>query len=71
LKEYNQTDFNEKALKIELHFIENIIVMDPQTVLDLELLLNTQTKTSQNSIFSIFKCSTAGGERLLRYLVFT
>ncbi len=42
------------ALKINLHFIDDIMVIDTQSILDLEIFLNNYDLTIQNSFVDLF-----------------
>jgi len=46
--------------------IENVLVMDPRTSLDLELLVDQQDRKELGSLVSLFNTCTVGGRRLLR-----
>jgi DNA mismatch repair protein MSH4 len=56
----------QDLLKINYHFLENYLNISFKTTLDLELLLNKKYLKSFGTLFSLFKCQTISGFRLLR-----
>lgn len=54
-------------MNIKWHFLEEFLVVDSQTIRDLEIFINYRTKQSnENTFIDNFKCLTAGGTRMLR-----
>lgn len=53
-------------LNIKFHYSENHLNIPFQSTLDLELLLNSRFNKANGTMFSLFKCQTISGFRLLR-----
>ena len=70
LLKYLETNSNiileNECLKINYHYLENYLNINFKTTLDLELLLNSTYLKTFSSLFSMFKCQTISGFRLLR-----
>jgi DNA mismatch repair ATPase MutS len=43
-----ETKFNYASLKIRWHLLEDLLIIESQTIAELEIFLNGQTKTQQN-----------------------
>lgn len=55
-----------RSLEIELHEMDEILVMDSQTMRDLELLGKKDQFSTGTALADRFACQTSGGIRLLR-----
>ncbi len=54
------------ALNIKWHYLEEVLVIDSQTINDLQIFINKETKIIKNTFIDNFKCLTDGGMRMLR-----
>ena len=59
-------NFKEASLLIQWHHLEDTLIVETQTLADLEIFLNTQTKKKEKCFVEKFKCETRGGTRMLR-----
>lgn len=53
-------------MNIKWHYLEEVLVIDSQTIADLEIFINKETKIIKNTFIDNFKCLTDGGMRMLR-----
>lgn len=53
-------------LNIKWHHLEQVLVIDSQTIADLEIFINKETKSIKNTFIDNFTCITNGGTRMLR-----
>ena len=51
---------------IHYHYLENHLNISFNSTIDLELLMNKKDKKIYGSLYSLFKCKTISGNRLLR-----
>lgn len=61
-----ETKFNYNSLKIKWHLLEDLLIIESQTILELEIFLNGETKSKSNCFVDNFVCLTHGGTRMLR-----
>lgn len=64
--EMSNISLNKSLLYIKYHYLENHLNISYQSVISLELLFNSQFKTKDLSLISLFKTKTISGYRLLR-----
>lgn len=61
-----ETKFNYNSLSIKWHVIEDLLIIESQTISELEIFINAETKNKQNCFIENFICLTYGGTRMLR-----
>lgn len=61
-----ETKFNYNSLSIKWHLIEDLLIIESQTIAELEIFLNADTKNKDNCFVDNFQCLTHGGSRMLR-----
>ena len=65
--EHEGTTFVKGTLRIEYKSVEGVMLLDPATVANLEILRNLRTGDSKASLFGMLNlCKTAAGTRYLR-----
>jgi DNA mismatch repair ATPase MutS len=65
-----ENDYQHKlvytSLNIKWHMIEDLLVIESQTIRELEIFLNGETRSQRNCFVDEFSCLTQGGKRMLR-----
>ena len=64
LQEHHEVSLVPSSLNIKWHELEGLLVIEMQTIKDLELL--EPRKGGKNSLANSFNCCTHGGTRMLR-----
>jgi DNA mismatch repair ATPase MutS len=58
--------FNSDALNIRWHRLDQLLIIEPDAISDLEIFYNYTTKKRQKCFIENFSCVTFGGMRMLR-----
>ena len=69
-EETNKVMLNYQNLSISFQQIEKLMLIDTNTINELELVLNKKDFTTKNTLFSLFKCRTLGGCRVFVFFEF-
>ena len=69
---FNSNEIQElkfELLELEIYEFNKFLIIDSNTLKDLEILVNSQNGKSKNCFFNLFRCRTLSGIRYLRGLL--